>query len=51
MWAVRTESGLELRCSEGHPILTDWGMAAIEKLRRDMKLIDDEGMTQAIVRI
>lgn len=30
MWAVRTESGLELRCGEGHPILTDRGMVAIE---------------------
>lgn len=51
MWAVRTESGLELRCSEGHPILTDRGMVAIEKLRGDMKLIDAEGMPQAIVGI
>lgn len=51
MWAVRTESGLELHCSEGHPILTDRGMAAIEKLRGDMKLIDAEGMPQAIVGI
>lgn len=51
MWAVRTESGLELHCSEGHPILTDRGMVAIEKLHRDMKLIDAEGMPQAIVGI
>lgn len=51
MWAVRTESGLELRYSEGHPILTDRGMVAIEKLRGDMKLIDAEGMPQAIVGI
>lgn len=42
-----TESDLELRCSEGHPILTDWGMVTIEKLRGDMKLIDVEGMPQA----
>lgn len=48
---MRTESGLELRCSEGHPILTDRGMVAIEKLRGDMKLIDAEGMPQAIVGI
>lgn len=51
MWAVRTESGLELHCSEGHPILTDRGMVAIEKLRGDVKLIDAEGMPQVIVGI
>lgn len=50
-WAVRTESGLELRCSEGHPILTDQGMVAIEELHGDMKLIDAKGTPQTIVGI